>query len=298
MKKTLLIIMGVALMIGATSCKKDGVYNPKKKISKIYVDLKSTTTISATGTSTTTTNPKHLAEEWIWDGNLLKEVRNYNADGEIEATTTYTYDGKQLIRIDNQRGDVNSYATFTYDGKWLKSSEFYYDGRLNTSHVYTHTDKKITSYEETQYSYGLDKNELAKVEKAYNEIMQPVGMIVPETSLCVASKGQVERKKTVELTWTGNNLTTIVTKIDGSSSAVGCTYDDKKNPYYGLFEQNYTCAPGMVSENNLITSTSSDSPLATYTYDGKYPVTRTLKSSTTTQTGSLEVEMTYTFEYK
>lgn len=298
MKKTLLIVMGAALMLGVSSCQKEGVYTPKKKIAAVYLESKTTTTLLGSNTSTVTNNEKRKKEDWIWDGKLLKEVKHYNNDGEIASTTTYTYDKKRVVRIENKSSDVTSYSTFEYDGKWLKSSEFYYDGRLRNSYVYTHTDKKITSIEHTSYSYGLDRKAAAEMDAIYAEMVAPIGIMIPEGTKCEGAKGQVELTSTVELKWDGNNIAYKTTTNSGSSSTVGFTYDDKKNPYYGMFEEDFFCAPGLVSENNLMSTTESDSPKMSYTYDGKYPVTQTIKTITTSIAGTMEIEMTYTFEYK
>jgi len=292
-------MIGVVLMLGSTSCKKDGVYTPKKKINAIYLETKSTSTVTATGVSTIRTTDKHKSQEWYWDGKLLKEVRHFDVDGTtITATETYTYNGKQLIRIDRTaKAAADSYITFNYDGKWITSSEYYYSGKLNKSTIYTHTDKKISSYEETSYNYSLDSKTIAEIETSYAEMMQPIGIVAHEPHAINTAKGQGESKHTVELTWTDNNITSITTKSNGGSSTIAYTYDDKKNPYYCMYDEN-PCEPGMASENNMLTSTSSEGSENTYTYDGKYPVTRTMKYTITQPALTTVSEMIYTFEYK
>lgn len=299
MKKTLLIVMGAVLMLGVSSCQKDGVYTPKKKIAAVYIETKTTTTPPGSSTSTVTTNEKRKTQDWTWDGKLLKEIKQYDNEGKIISTNTYTYEKKRVVRIENKSSSsVTSYATFEYDGKWLKSSEFYYDGRLRNSYIYTHTDKKITGIEHTSYSYGLDSKAMAEIEAIYAEMVAPIGIMIPEEAKCESAKGQVEQTNTVELKWDGNNIAYKTTTNSGSSSTVGYTYDDKKNPYYGMFEADYFCAPGLASENNLTSSTESDAAKISYTYDGDYPVTRTTKYTTTGIAGSIAVEVTNTFEYK
>ena len=64
------------MMFVFASCTKDGVYKPKKKISKIY--------------QTVLTDPvpeKVLIESWTWDGKLLSKI-DYGDDNVV----SFTYD--------------------------------------------------------------------------------------------------------------------------------------------------------------------------------------------------------------
>ena len=59
MKKTTLFMTLLLSTIVISSCNKDGVYNPKEKIDKIYVD-------SGSG--------KYLSEDWTWNKKELKTI--------------------------------------------------------------------------------------------------------------------------------------------------------------------------------------------------------------------------------
>lgn len=291
--------MGVMLITGFASCTKDGVYTPKKKISTIYLESKTTSTVTATGISTSRSVPKYKSQEWIWDGNLLKEIRHFDTDGTtIRSTTTYTYNGKQLTRIDTKTTDIEYYMTFEYDGKWLKSSMYYANGKLLNATTYTHTDKKISSYETIRYGYyDYSSDKAAEIDAVYKEMMKPCGFVIPSSHAHNATKGTSESKETVELTWTDNNITSVTTTTDGGKSSIALTYDEMKNPYYGLYnDEPYT--PSMASENNLLSTTSPEEPVSTYTYEKKYPVTQTMQYTTSLPAMTTVSEITYTYTYQ
>jgi len=112
MRKKTLFAASLALMVLMAACtEKEGVYNPKKKISKVY---KSSVSHYGqydpeTGTlynQNTHRQDKQLWEEWIWEGNKLTQIRVY--ENEIEppskeeyAAINFIYDGKQIQRIES-----------------------------------------------------------------------------------------------------------------------------------------------------------------------------------------------------
>ena len=93
MKKTFLFLVFACVAMLFSSCHKEGVFNPKKKISKIY------TSSSYTFNGNTTTFDKTLSEEWTWNKN--NTLAKIDAHGSLSETTeTYTYDKKRVTRID------------------------------------------------------------------------------------------------------------------------------------------------------------------------------------------------------
>ena len=118
--------MLLPVAVSLTSCHKDGVYNPKEKISRIYYQ--------GSGQSA----EKQLSELWNWDGKKLSTITYYYNTGEIEGTEKFSYDGKRLSRIDyiSDFGD-GSYLLFTYDGRKLDKVEVYARGNLVGTLKYT-----------------------------------------------------------------------------------------------------------------------------------------------------------------
>ena len=118
MKKTIMLTALAAVVCFLGACKKEGVYNPSEKISKIY---KSSTYVSQYYDGSTwrdannESSPKRLVEAWNWDGKKLMSIDSYNLDGTVEAdeTVKFEYDGKRLTKITDVTG--KNYATITYE---------------------------------------------------------------------------------------------------------------------------------------------------------------------------------------
>ena len=104
LKKSLIYLSCFALLACFASCNKteDGVYNPSKKIHKIYE-------VNENGEAT-------LSQDWHWDGDMLTSIDNYYAL--LTLTDHFTYDDQsRLTRIDNG----SSHSEFFYDGKELRT---------------------------------------------------------------------------------------------------------------------------------------------------------------------------------
>ena len=83
MKKLSLLLALFALALSFTSCDKEGVYNPNKKISKSYLD---------------TSEGKQLTSTWNWDGKLLRTIDYHDLiSGEIAYTNIFSYNDKDQI---------------------------------------------------------------------------------------------------------------------------------------------------------------------------------------------------------
>ena len=88
MKQTALFLS--LLMIVFSSCKKediDGVYDPKKKIDRIYKE--------------NLNGEKYLVELWNWDKKQLKSIDQYDSDGKVYNTETKSEIPNVLIGIIN-----------------------------------------------------------------------------------------------------------------------------------------------------------------------------------------------------
>jgi len=100
MKKSIIFCICIAVIAMFSACNKDqeGVYNPSKKIQKIY--------------SVNDNGVKELEEVWNWNGKLLVAI----VDVDDNSESTFLYDKKQrLTSIDTK----DSHSEFTYDGKYL-----------------------------------------------------------------------------------------------------------------------------------------------------------------------------------
>lgn len=294
--KTLLAIACAAVMLMA-ACTKDGVYNPSKKISRIYAA--STYSYTSSYGSDSQQTPKHLTEFWHWDGSKLASIDYYTASGSIDETYNFTYDGKRLTRIDCYA--YNYYVEFTYDGNKLQKFDAYEGGVLDRTATFTYDGSKLAKAEIMTTSKGA-KNEKAIVREA--NIMN---MIMP----CFDKEAYVKniatkeaRTYTINYTWEGKNISQ-EEQISGAARAVyAYTYDENTNPYQGFLLEDATL---FSNKNNIVATTvtytdpdgtETNNLTYNYTYDGKLPVMRTYTRTYTEENySSTSTSMTY-WEYE
>ena len=83
MKKTALFAAAAALLLFG-ACQKDGKYNPKQKIAKVYEESNYSyyyyNEYTGEWNTATDNTPKHLTEEWTWDGKKLSKITHIDYD--------------------------------------------------------------------------------------------------------------------------------------------------------------------------------------------------------------------------
>lgn len=130
-----LFVLGAVTLLG--SCEKDGIYNPKEKISKMYSDY----------TKSDNTVEKQLREDWHWDGNKLESIDYYRpvvagdnrGDNEFYYTAEFKYKGKRLQEIKQGNYTFNYY----YDGKHLSKVEVFHESELSEERVFSYDGNQL-----------------------------------------------------------------------------------------------------------------------------------------------------------
>ena len=323
MKKTTFFAMLLAGACIFTACKKEGVYNPKEKIAAIY----SSSEISYTsdGRTFNYSQPKHLDEKWNWDGKTLTSIEfyGYTYDGlsstessELDYILDFTYDGKRLSKI-NLRGDISCYVEFIYDGKLLTTVNTYTDNELEECITITHDGKKISKITITGkngYHPYADQKKFNLMNKlVLRSVLNDIDAAekVQQMAKRSAEKGSKENNTgTYLLTWDGDNISKL--EKDDANGYITFTYDNKKNPLYGfssllvLDSQAPTFNYDFCNSNNVTSmtltipagnDTYSETENYTYTYDGKWPITRTIANSYSQDNNSYSLSNTTYFEY-
>ncbi len=309
MKKILTLTVAAATLLAFASCQKEGVYNPKKKIAKIYEYSLSTTENSYGGEtfSYADTTPKHMTQEWTWDGKLLKSISYYNYDERgKQSVFSYkmdlTYDGKKLSKVSE---GSNNYANYIYDGNQISKIESYNDGELSCVMEITHDGKKISKVVMTIYEEDAPET-LAKF--ALNSVV-PSQKVVETIFAHRKAKAAVSMTETIEFTYDGGNVSQLLVTYGEERMTSDFTYDEMKNPFQG----NYALVAGgegeasFINENNVLTertvwsnngeSNDADTDTYTYEYDGKYPVSRT-RTSTYGDGDNYKTTYTHTVYYE
>jgi len=278
----------IAVFVAAmffTSCEKEGVYEPKQKISEIkhnrYHALPSGTTIS-----------NNEREVWNWNGKVLSYIDYYNAKDERTGTTLFRYD------------ENNRISEINYGSNTAKFN--YVDNLINEIEIFNTNGAKIGKFElEHKGSKVSAMNVTLNDDKSLITLpFNPLSLFIPENAAdkvleCSNTKGTTH----VSLTWTGKNVTAM--EMKGSYNvSYKWTYDEYNNPYKGLFDVDALSMDAIFSANNVVREvisqgSSSSTTDFTYIYDGKNcPVKKSWESVVFLSEFGLDVPVTYEDEFK
>ena len=310
MKRILFFAATVAFVWSFTSCSdKEGDFSPKEKISKIYTSsMYSSWYPDIDGEMITygDTMDRVLSESGTWDGKQLSSITRYNYfdNYQYSEVVTFTYDGKQISRIDEE----GMYSLITYNGKKLDKIEIYDAlGTLEEAYTFTYDGKKISSIAMASTYNKMDKKAPSFLSTLIAREIFPEPKSIQR---CIAEVRKSGAKETVtaNLTWDGDNISSISVAQDGATATLSFTYDNKKNPYQHLLynvygsedmncfnENNITKCIISYSENGY---TSSSEENYTYQYDGKWPTERTCNESFQYEEGGYSSSETTYFEYE
>ncbi|HHU47613.1 MAG TPA: hypothetical protein GXZ40_06935 [Bacteroidales bacterium] len=280
-----IVLLSIVLSLFFLACHKDGVYNPKEKIKRIYIQWPSEKD-----------ETKDLLEEWTWDDKLLTKIEHF--EREDPWYKRFIYEKKRLVRIETSEG---TYFNIKYDGRHYDSMEgFYPDGRTALIMKFTHENNKISKMGTKIYLYDDEfekksKNDVTSVLEPFfpAEFTQSLKKIKSN----MKNKGVYIGESTVIFTYDGDNLKEIKSEgedSEGGSWKIKHTYikhDKKSNPKYrfifGHDERAHDI--GVASKNNPLevkcswqeitiddegTHTYTESCVTTndYKYSGKFPV--------------------------
>lgn len=310
MKKTTILAMALAMLCAFSACKKEGVFNPKEKLSAIYRSWEYTVTPEY---NYYRNMPKYLAEEWNWDGKKLASINYYYYDWvndttfttKLDYTLEMTYDGKRLESI-SEPGE--SYKVkFVYDGRKLEKVVLEDNGTEFTMIEVSHDGKKIDKLTFHDYEKGFSASD--KMRGTLLRLMLPDMTIANRVDYQLTKavkKGSKDGNDAivVYLTWDGDNVSKIT--VNEREQEITFIYDNKENPGYGFCGMlaveshidQFESGLSYLNANNITSITSkykeydydengnmTDAEWRTstidfsYTYDGKWPVTRTFVDS-------------------
>lgn len=293
MKRTFAFATIVAAVCLLAGCQKEGKYNPKEKIAKIYTE-RSYSNSYYDGTRWIVENEessgKQLSESWTWDGKKLSQIAYYD-DGEAYINVKLTYDGSQLI----EATDGETRMVYTYDGKKIEKCEVYEGSVLFETMTFGHDGKKISSVTYTYtnaYVKSLDKG-VTTLSRLMMRSLVPDSPVADRVIKDVrAHAAKEDNTYTLNFTWDGGNVTKITATSGAYSTTMTCTYDDKNNPYQGfalalsgLYGESESGVE-FCNENNILSVTAtytgegyteSETETYSYEYDGNWPVKQTRK---------------------
>ena len=311
-KKNVFLWMFLAVIcVIAVSCERDGVYQPKKKISKIYYDY-------VTG--------KDLYCTWVWDGNKLKTIIDPRGT-ELQ----FYYNGNQIDSVCQVIPDYpagGNYYKFTYDKKkhhlvavdryryaigWTESLKSHYefiyskDGHVSEMNIEYHS---VSPYVK---SSELD-DDLLVLLTALPQIPQPIFFQL--FSDVKQTKGLLDTGH-VTFEYEGDNVVRCTHTYGQYVDTYTFAYSHVKNPFYNLLNQSPEWPfPYVTSNQYMLNSLTSLSTLSgegeTYTVAGaadfdydvedEYPTRMTYHSRywqvSPSYPDTSHTTYTYYFEYK
>lgn len=253
--------MAVCLLL--FGCQKEGVYNPSKKIKRVYTQEQG--------------YPRYLNQEWSWDKNHLAKI-DYFYGGQLDYTEHYKYDKQnRIVRIeDYYYGD---YWTITYNKNGYDRIDYFWKGIPEESYQFEYKNNKISRVNCTFFDYKSTKTGGFR------------SMILPkEIAEKVCEKQQTSATKsmgyaTVTFEYEGSNVIKMQL-IDGGAidTYTYSDYDQKLNPLYASMQYpNLGNFEGMThySKNNPGRTVNTWNygggtgilPIDyIYNYDGNYPI--------------------------
>ena len=307
MKKITLMVAVLAMGLFFVSCNKEGQFTPKNQIDRVCYSESNKIEVYDNGywnVQSSGNTSKYVKEIWNWDGKLLRSISHYNSDGDLRYTENYEYDGKRLVSI--SWGSASRYA-FTYDKGKLSSIDGYEGTEKKSSYVFTHKSGKISQIAIT--NYDAKKGEISPLPvSALRFFIQSADMqsfIKVMAKIANRMNAKDIETLTVDLEWDGHNISKMIYLEGAYKETVEYKYDNKVNPYYGLFDISEYDGVQILSKNNVIRYTADDSENEhwecdyVYTYDGKVP---TMQTSTYVQNYDEIYRYTdteiYYYEYK
>jgi hypothetical protein len=256
----LTLFVALIVVVSFTSCNKDeaGVFNPDKKISKIYFKDDG--------------GQEYISQEWTWDGKTLTSITYYD-EGVSAGSETFEYTDGKLSKVLDSYG---YYSLYTYDDKHYAKVEYYNDlGELLSDLTFQYTEDKVTQM--TLTTYVETKHVLTMINRGLTGKMFPASVA---TQMVKAIKENVvnntKSATNIALVYDGDNISSMSV---GSYMTTLANYDEFKNPYYGFYpfstynEETVMESFPMNNPGTMTTTVSSIDVVTTftYTYDGDYP---------------------------
>ena len=291
MKRFVICLVAIGLIFSFNACKKDGVYNPSKKVSKIYTEVY----LYDSADNIIGSIPM-LSQNFTWDKNMLKEVDSYYK-GEQDYKEIFVYDGNRLVRIDyvdpDYISEIEEQIIFSYEGSKLHKATFLDEGDIEAEIEYIYDKNKISEMIYTMYG-GLSLNILEPLKQVLDPNMVEVLSYDKEMLACMEAKNGLthkagERTAKIELEWEKDNISRLQVANGSYITSVAFTYDNKKNPFYSrpmenietMVDPEYGLLSVFCNKNNIVKMESTTSgyvyPVSIeYEYDGSYPIKQTI----------------------
>ncbi len=274
---TVLLCFSALLLVGACG-KKEGVIPTAHRISQVFSEEH----ITFEGQPYYDCE-NHLSQQWNWDDDLLFRI-DYR-DNPPYSEVLY-HDGSRLVAT-----RVLAYGVRTelsYDGRKLETIDCFRNDTLFARYAFHHDGQQMTGFDLTIYdSAAAAPRSLIRTALPLDDaLVSYLDADFRNLSRQIAAKsGSVVH---YDFQWDDEDLVQVVCRSDNQTLwSASITYDDKLNPYAQLFgyrefsnpvsDADFRC----FSRHNVLSISRTPAGVApdytyTYTYDGDWPLSRTL----------------------
>ena len=280
--------MALFMIVVFTACHDDpdkpdkpdaGIYNPSKKISKIYIQYDG--------------ELKQLSERWSWDKDKLTKIEYYY-DDEYSSSVSFVYDKNRVVEMRHDDGD---YVKITYNKSHYDKMSYYSmdeNGAIVLTVNFEYTGNQIAKIimaekDDTDNYYKKKKQNLLAMFLPKNIVDMQRNRPVSSSN----AKTVYTYYTTYEYSYDKQNVTEIRMSYSSDEPDYHSypetnsyeTYDNKNNPLYNSFVD-FACPysknnPIKYSERGKIYSYDAEGFLTikdrlvehstSYIYDGDYP---------------------------
>lgn len=265
MKRLSILVLAIAtIAFVASSCQKEGQFNPSKKIKSAVIEKLNVDDNMEISRKIT----------YKWDNNLL--IDEVIDDGRNVISSRFTYDSKKRISEINTSDKYR--LVYNYNGNKITTIEQFHDGTLDRTYVFNHDgfgyitsiDVTVSRHKGTEVYDNCSINPLFFLPTEIANDIQTTMLKYKANDLFYAFV--YDKNNNVEQM----QINHIIYKYK---------YDNKKNPFYGFYDVLSIDFDWIFAKHNVIerTATFQDDPddkqilKYEYTYSGNFPLTQVVK---------------------
>ena len=315
MKKIAILSFALLSAIIFVSCNKSGVYNPKDHLSKVWYEKETVTTIDSV--NHTSSIPKYLYEEWMWDGKYLASRTVYRSNNEVRFNYVYEYNKKnKIIGITSTiAAEKKTRIRFIYDddSKMLREIKYFTEDFPDSELpyrwlVFTYDGSKLMSIKETINTHRFPRNSYEETSLLPYLVSQEMANSIEANEIMQKAEYDIKINE-YAFEWEKKNISHIkITTTIGENTSeanLSYTYDKNKNLQYGRvmgFIEDNGVNSLICSHNNVVSCTYEDSNRTyteecEYSYDKKVPVEKTVRRTEMMGNTISKVTEKWTYEY-
>lgn len=274
---SILVLAIVTIAFVASSCQKEGQFNPSKKITSAVVEK-----LNNDGNMGISQKINYK-----WEKNLLVEEV---VDNGSVVTSHFTYDSKKRISEINTSDNIR--LVYSYNGNKIATIEESINGKLNKTYVFKHDDFGYIS------SIDVTVPEYKSTEVYANSSVNPLFFMPTEIATDIQTT-MLKYKMTdmfYAFVYDSNNN---IEQMQINGIIFKYKYDNKRNPLYGFYDILSMDFDWIFAKHNVIeriVTYQSDPDFKQtvkyeYTYSGNYPLTQIVRDDN----GVIRERTTFTY---